>query len=62
DAYWAREIHPWDIAAGALIVAEAGGSVSDANGGPLDIWSPPCIASCGPQLHSDLLIAVARAV
>lgn len=55
DAYWAREIHAWDIAAGALLVVEAGGCVTDASGGPLNLWSPPCIASCGEALHRELL-------
>ncbi|MEM6799618.1 MAG: inositol monophosphatase family protein [Planctomycetota bacterium] len=55
DAYWAREIHPWDIAAGILLMREAGGSVSDAEGSPASVWKPPCVASAGAKLHSALL-------
>jgi myo-inositol-1(or 4)-monophosphatase len=33
DAYWERGLQPWDIAAGLLIVREAGGYVTDADGG-----------------------------
>lgn len=55
DAYWAREIHAWDIAAGALLVAEAGGVVTDAAGAELDFRTPPCIVSCSEELHRDLL-------
>lgn len=33
DGYWERGVHPWDIAAGGLMVLEAGGTVSDADGG-----------------------------
>src|SRR6185503_10442330 len=33
DAYWERNISPWDIAAGLLMVREAGGFVSDLDGG-----------------------------
>jgi myo-inositol-1(or 4)-monophosphatase len=33
DAYWELKLKPWDIAAGALLVREAGGLVSDFNGG-----------------------------
>jgi myo-inositol-1(or 4)-monophosphatase len=33
DAYWERDMHSWDLAAGALLVREAGGFVSDADGG-----------------------------
>jgi myo-inositol-1(or 4)-monophosphatase len=32
DAYWERDMHSWDLAAGALLVREAGGFVSDADG------------------------------
>ena len=33
DAYWERSLQPWDIAAGLVLVREAGGFVSDAEGG-----------------------------
>ena len=33
DAYWERNLSPWDMAAGILLVREAGGFVSDADGG-----------------------------
>ena len=33
DAYWERDIQPWDMAAGLLLVKEAGGIVSDLDGG-----------------------------
>lgn len=33
DAYWERELSPWDMAAGVLLVREAGGFVTDADGG-----------------------------
>src|SRR6202012_3629960 len=34
DAFWERGLHSWDIAAGALLIREAGGYVSDADGEP----------------------------
>jgi myo-inositol-1(or 4)-monophosphatase len=34
DAYWERNIQPWDTAAGIVIVREAGGTISDLAGGP----------------------------
>jgi myo-inositol-1(or 4)-monophosphatase len=34
DAYWERNIQPWDTAAGIVIVREAGGVISDLSGGP----------------------------
>jgi len=33
DAYWERDVKPWDIAAGILMVTEAGGKVTDLEGG-----------------------------
>jgi myo-inositol-1(or 4)-monophosphatase len=34
DGYWERDLKPWDLAAGALIVLEAGGAVASADGAP----------------------------
>ena len=32
DGYWERDLNPWDLAAGMLLVTEAGGKVTDADG------------------------------
>ena len=34
DAYWERDLAPWDLAAGILMVREAGGRIEDIDGGP----------------------------
>jgi myo-inositol-1(or 4)-monophosphatase len=34
DGFWEQSLHPWDMAAGALLVQEAGGQVTDLRGGP----------------------------
>lgn len=47
DGYWERGIKPWDIAAGAIIVQEAGGSISDYDLTPLDFNSGRILASNG---------------
>jgi len=39
DVFYERGIHPWDIAAGSIIVTEAGGVVTDITGQPLDLLS-----------------------
>ena len=57
DAYWERKLHPWDVAAGILIVEEAGGRVSDFRGGPPD-RSGREIASSNGALHAELLARV----
>lgn len=45
DGYWERGIKPWDIAAGVLLVEEAGGSISSYDGASLDIFSGEIIVS-----------------
>lgn len=52
DGYWEKHLNPWDIAAGALLVKEAGGQVSGYFG-PLDVRSGEIIASNG-QIHKAL--------
>ena len=55
-AYWEGWLHPWDAAAGALLVREAGGKVTDYQGADWTITSQTLIASNGrPALHRALL-------
>lgn len=56
DAFWEEHLHAWDIAAGALIVAEAGGRVTDYQNGAVDLFKGEILASNGP-IH-DLVRAV----
>ena len=52
DVFWERALNPWDIAAGAVIVEEAGGQISAYDGSPADVRSGELVASNG-LLHSD---------
>jgi len=54
DGYWDLDLKPWDFAAGAVIVAEAGGGVSDLKGGELTIEATEMIASNG-NIHHEML-------
>jgi myo-inositol-1(or 4)-monophosphatase len=54
DAFWERDLSPWDLAAGLLIVAEAGGAVTDADGGP-DPLSTGSVCAGNAVLHGLLL-------
>ena len=54
DGYWELRVGPWDAAAGALIVEEAGGRVTNLEGGPLDPERPEVVASNG-RLHEEML-------
>jgi myo-inositol-1(or 4)-monophosphatase len=54
DGFWEFNLNPWDTAAGVLIVAEAGGKVSDFKGGPFQLDSRETLASNG-LVHEQLL-------
>ncbi len=58
DAYWEQSVSPWDMAAGALLITEAGGVVSDTAGRPLDIRGGTFLG-CAPKLHGALIEALA---
>lgn len=45
DGYWEHTVNAWDLAAGVLMVSEAGGQVSTLDGGPFDIESGQVLAS-----------------
>ena len=54
DGYWERNLGPWDIAAGSLLVTEAGGMVTGLDGGPLDIRAGE-ICAANMDLHPQIL-------
>jgi len=60
DGYWEDRLKPWDLAAGALLVSEAGGRASDFDLGPLSLQSGRCVASNG-HFHEQLAAAVLSA-
>jgi myo-inositol-1(or 4)-monophosphatase len=58
DGFWESDLKAWDIAAGALIVAEAGGRVSAMDGAPFRSRGGNVLASNG-QLHEAMLDVIA---
>ena len=60
DGYWERKLKPWDIAAGILLVEEAGGRVTGVRGDPYDLLSGELVATNG-RIHDALVDALARA-
>ncbi|HMX46184.1 MAG TPA: inositol monophosphatase family protein, partial [Candidatus Obscuribacter sp.] len=58
DGFWERKLSAWDVAAGALIVEEAGGKVSNLEDGPLDMMSGHILATNG-KIHAEVVNALA---
>jgi myo-inositol-1(or 4)-monophosphatase len=54
DGHWEQELGPWDMAAGALMVQEAGGTVTQVTGEPFSPYGRGILASNG-RLHADML-------
>jgi myo-inositol-1(or 4)-monophosphatase len=54
DGYWERDIKPWDIAAGLILLREAGGFVSDCDGGD-DMFAKGHVAAGNDAIHKELL-------
>lgn len=54
EGFWEVGLHPWDVAAGSLLVTEAGGNVTGFGGGPCSIYGKDIAASNG-LVHRQLL-------
>jgi len=54
DAYWERDLSPWDLAAGSILVREAGGFVTDLDGGE-EIFAKGQVAAGNDTMHRELL-------
>ncbi len=54
DGFWELKLHAWDVAAASLIVTEAGGTMTDFQGRPFDIYSEEALASNG-LIHEEML-------
>ena len=54
DGFWERDLKPWDIAGGALIVQEAGGTVTNMNGAPFSSRGRDVLAT-NTRLHDPML-------
>jgi myo-inositol-1(or 4)-monophosphatase len=60
DAFWERKLQPWDIAAGLLLVREAGGVVSDLSGRDQMLQTGDIIAT-NETLHRTLMDLIRNA-
>ena len=59
DGFWERDLKPWDVAAGVLLVTEAGGKFMEVDGGQLDLHHPT-VCAANLELH-PLLVERIRA-
>ncbi len=59
DAFWEWDLHPWDVAAGAVIIESAGGRVGGLPGGPLVLETGSVLASNG-AVHAEMESLLAR--
>jgi myo-inositol-1(or 4)-monophosphatase len=59
EGFWELDIHAWDFAAGALLVEEAGGRVSDFRGRPLDPYGRQVLATNG-LIHDEVVAVLAK--
>jgi myo-inositol-1(or 4)-monophosphatase len=54
DGFWEEGLNPWDMAAGVLLIEEAGGQVTGYNNSKFSIYHPPVLASNG-LVHSQMI-------
>lgn len=54
DGFWEEGLNPWDVAAGVLLVSEAGGRVSYYDDSKFSIYAPPILASNG-LIHREMI-------
>jgi myo-inositol-1(or 4)-monophosphatase len=55
EGFWQLRLDPWDLAAGALIVRESGGIVTDLNGGSNYLSPPYPILAANTHIHPQML-------
>ncbi len=54
DGFWEMKLNPWDIAAGCLLVAESGGTVTNFDGKPCDITTGE-VAASNSRIHAEMV-------
>lgn len=55
DAFWTFAASPWDVAAGALLVQESGGTLTGPQGDPFDVDRAHLVCAGTPELHREIL-------
>lgn len=60
DAFWSTSLKPWDMAAGVLLVEEAGGNISKVDGSRFILDEPDVLATNGSALHQQTIDVLMR--
>lgn len=60
DGFWEEKLFAWDVAAGVLLVKEAGGMVSDFSGNPIDIYKPKETLASNGLIHNAMIEILQR--
>lgn len=61
DCYHIEDLYPWDVAAGALLIREAGGKIYKTNGEPYDIMDPKIVCAGTNQLCDEIIEGIKTA-
>lgn len=61
SGYWELQLRPWDLAAGALVVWEAGGQLTCVDGRPFNVWQTSVVATNG-RIHAELVRVLKNSV
>lgn len=61
DGFWEVTLNPWDVAAGALILTEAGGMITKLDGAPWTIYEPSLLATNG-KIHAAMGSIIGRSI
>jgi myo-inositol-1(or 4)-monophosphatase len=59
DGFWEVDLHPWDTAAGVVILEEAGGRVTDFSGGSFSVYGKQIVASNG-RIHDEMMAVLRK--
>lgn len=58
DGFWELKLKPWDMAAGILLITEAGGKVTSPEGNPFDLYSGGLLIASNGVIHEQMLKAI----
>ena len=60
EGYFEEFLNSWDVAAGVILVTEAGGVVTAFDGSPIDAREPAGVLAAAPELHAALDARIER--